>query len=64
LQLANLDNGALERFGRYETARWREADQVILMLDLLRRQNLGLKSGGELFPSARACLFAAWSSFQ
>jgi hypothetical protein len=38
-----LDPGSLERLGRYETALWRQAYQVIFILDYLRRQNLDLK---------------------
>jgi len=38
-----LDPGAVERLGRYETALWRQAYQVIFVLDYLRRQNLDLK---------------------
>jgi hypothetical protein len=38
-----LDPGSLERLGRYETALWRQAYQVIFVLDYLRRQNLDLK---------------------
>ena len=34
-----LDSG-FERLGRYETALWRQVYQVILVLDVLRRQNL------------------------
>ena len=32
LRLANLDNGALERLGRYETALWRQIVQTLLVL--------------------------------
>jgi hypothetical protein len=35
-----LDCQAFERLGRYETALWRQAYQVIFVLDVLRRQNL------------------------
>jgi hypothetical protein len=38
-----LDPGAAERLGRYETALWRQVYQVIFVLDYLRRQNLDLK---------------------
>src|SRR6516165_9566720 len=38
-----LDPKAVERLGRYETALWRQAYQVIFVLASLRRQNLGLK---------------------
>jgi hypothetical protein len=40
LRLANVDNGAFERVGRYETALWRQVGQILFTLDLLRRQNL------------------------
>ena len=43
LRLAALDNEAFERLGRYETALWRQACQIIFMLDVLRRQNLDTK---------------------
>jgi hypothetical protein len=36
-----LDCQAFERLGRYETALWRQVYQVIFVLDVLRRQNLG-----------------------
>jgi hypothetical protein len=32
-RLANLDNGAFERLGRYETALWRPVDRIIFMLN-------------------------------
>ena len=35
-----LDSNGFERLGRYETALWRQVYQVILVLDVLRRQNL------------------------
>ena len=38
-----LDPRAVERLGRYETALWRQAYQVIFVLNYLRRQNLDLK---------------------
>ena len=38
-----LDARAVKRLGRYETALWRQAYQVIFVLDFLRRQNLDLK---------------------
>ena len=38
-----IDPGSVERVGRYETALWRQAYQVIFVLDYLRRQNLDLK---------------------
>jgi hypothetical protein len=37
LRLANLDNGAFDRLSRHETALWRQAGQVLLMLDVFRR---------------------------
>jgi hypothetical protein len=37
LRLANLDNGAFDRLSRYETALWRQVDQVLFTLDVLRR---------------------------
>jgi len=36
LRLANLDNGALERLSRYETALWRQVGQILYTLDVLR----------------------------
>jgi len=38
LRLANLDNGAFERLGRYETAIWRQVGQVLITLEMLRRK--------------------------
>jgi hypothetical protein len=38
LRLANLDNGALDRLGRYETALWRQVGQTLFTLDALRRR--------------------------
>lgn len=38
LRLANIDNGAFERLGRYQTALWRQVCQILLTLDSLRRQ--------------------------
>jgi len=35
-----LDCKGFERLGRYETALWRQAYQVIFVLEVLRRQNL------------------------
>jgi hypothetical protein len=35
-----LDSNGFERLGRYETALWRQAYQIIFVLDVLRRQNL------------------------
>jgi hypothetical protein len=40
LRLANVDNGAFERVGRYETALWRQVGQILFTLDMLRRKNL------------------------
>jgi hypothetical protein len=37
LRLANLDNGALDRLSRYETALWRQVGQVLFTLESLRR---------------------------
>jgi hypothetical protein len=37
LRLVNLDNGAFDRLSRYETALWRQAGQVLITLDMLRR---------------------------
>ena len=36
LRLANLSNGVLEHFGRYEARLWRQARQTIAMLEALR----------------------------
>jgi hypothetical protein len=38
LRLANLDNGALERLGRYEVALWRQIGQTLFALQALRRR--------------------------
>jgi hypothetical protein len=37
-RLANLDNGAFERLGRYETALWRQMVQTLFMLQSARRR--------------------------
>jgi hypothetical protein len=37
-RLTNLDNGALDRLGRYETALWRQIVQTLLVLHPLRRR--------------------------
>lgn len=36
LRLANITNGFLERFGRYEARLWRQARQIIAMLETMR----------------------------
>jgi hypothetical protein len=36
MRLADLDNGAFERLGRYEAALWRQARQTIFTLEALR----------------------------
>ncbi len=38
MRLANLDNGVLERLGRYETALWRQIAQTLFALQPLRRR--------------------------
>jgi hypothetical protein len=38
LRLANLDNGAFERLGRYEAALWRQIVQTLFALQPLRRR--------------------------
>jgi hypothetical protein len=43
LEFINLEDGAFERLGRYETALWRQVYQVIVMLEVLRRQTLDLR---------------------
>lgn len=43
LEFINLEDGAFERLGRYETALWRQVYQVIFTLEVLRRQTLGLR---------------------
>ena len=37
-RLTNLDNGALDRLGRYETALWRQIVQTLLVLHPIRRR--------------------------
>ena len=39
LLLANVDNGAFERVGRYQVMLWRQARQIILTLKLPRQKN-------------------------
>ena len=43
LHLADVDKGAFDRLGRYETALWRQVCQTVFMLELLRRQGLDMK---------------------
>jgi hypothetical protein len=38
MRLANLDNGAFERLGRYEAALWRQIVQTLFALQPLRRR--------------------------
>ena len=38
LRLANLPNFALDRLSRYETALWRQTDQILFALDSLDRR--------------------------
>jgi hypothetical protein len=38
MRLANLDNGAFERLGRYEAALWRQIVQTLFVLQPLRRR--------------------------
>ena len=38
LRLANLPNFTLDRLGQYETTLWRQADQILLTLDVLDRR--------------------------
>jgi hypothetical protein len=38
LQLANLPNYALDRLSRYEAVLWRQAGQILFVLDALRRR--------------------------
>jgi hypothetical protein len=40
LRLANVDNAALERIGRYEAMLWRQARQILFTLEVLQRKNL------------------------
>ena len=37
LRLAKFDNGAFERLNRYETALWRQAAQLLFVLNFLHR---------------------------
>lgn len=37
LQLANLNNGVLERIGRYEVSLWRQVAQTLLLLESFRK---------------------------
>jgi hypothetical protein len=58
LRLTNVDNGAFERVGRYETALWRQVGQILLMLDMLRRKNL---DGRPRPVSLRSRYLRSWS---
>jgi hypothetical protein len=59
LEFINLEDGAFERLGRYETALWRQVYQVIFTLEVLRRQTLDLRwlpklsrrGGAPFYPS-------------
>jgi hypothetical protein len=44
LRLANLDNGAFERLGRYEGALWRQVRQTIFTLEALRWRAPGARN--------------------
>jgi hypothetical protein len=39
LRLCNLDNGALERIGRYEVALWRQAAQTLALLNVMKQHS-------------------------
>ena len=39
LRLANLDHGAFKRLNRYEIALWRQVSQLLITLNLLRRND-------------------------
>jgi hypothetical protein len=57
-RLSDLDHGAFARLNRYETALWRQACQVLIMLGILRRHELhgagcSRRGRGEQFPSPR-----------
>ena len=60
LRVTNVDNGAFERVGRYETALWRQVGQILLTLDILRRKNLS-QSGGSNPPAYRSRYLRSWS---
>ena len=38
LRLCHLNNGMIERLGRYETMLWRQATQILMLLEVGRRQ--------------------------
>jgi hypothetical protein len=38
-RLINVDNGAFERLTRYETALWRQAERILFILKIVRRQS-------------------------
>ena len=40
-RLANVDNGAFERLTRYEVALWRQAERILFILKIVRRQCRG-----------------------
>jgi hypothetical protein len=44
MRLAELDNGAFERLGRYEAALWRQARQTIFTLEALRWRSPSARS--------------------
>jgi hypothetical protein len=37
LRLANVDNGAFERLGRYNAAFWKQTAQTLILLHSIRR---------------------------
>jgi hypothetical protein len=37
LRLVNLNNGVLERIGRYEVSLWRQVAQTLLLLESFRK---------------------------
>jgi hypothetical protein len=41
LRLADVDNGAFERLGCYETALWRQVAQILFTPDTVHPHNLG-----------------------
>jgi hypothetical protein len=40
LRLSNVDNGAFERLGRYNTPLWKQTAQTLLLLQAVRRPQL------------------------
>ncbi len=51
LRLCHLNNGVIDRLGRYETALWRQVAQILLLLDVAaNRRAQTLQPGAQIKP--------------